>query len=156
MLWVTHTTAHFADEKTSMEEDGNESIDVTTVKARIGTGYKNSFSIDYLDGVGVSVMGFPWAVTEHFGNDKEMIARVDMVQDVAAGSSLPWDPQSWAPMFDATTSIGSTLFFKEPRLHASSNRPSNPSQRHRTTKDWIHICSRGPRNCFGSGCRHHQ
>jgi len=116
MSWVTHTTAHFADEKAPMEEDGNESIEVTAVKARIGTGYKNSFSIDYLDGVGVSAMVFPWAVTEHFGNDKEMIAGVDMAPDVAAGSSLPWDPQSWAPMFDAATSIGSTLFFKEPRL----------------------------------------
>ena len=116
MSWVTHTTGNFADEKVSLEKDEIESIDITAVKARIGTRFKNSFSIDYLDGVGVSAMGFPWAVTEHFGNEKEMIARVDVAPNVAAGSSLPWDPESWAPMFDAATSIGSTLFFNEPRL----------------------------------------
>ena len=114
--WVTHTTGSFVDEEGPLEEDADKSIDVAAIKARIGTRFKNSFSIDYLDGVGVSAMGFPWAVTEHFGNEKEMIARVDVAPDVAARSSLSWDPQSWAPIFDAATSIGSTLFFNEPRL----------------------------------------
>ena len=116
MSWVTHTTGRFVDEQGPLEDDANKSIDVAAVKATIGTRFKNSFSIDYLDGVGVSAMGFPWAVTEHFGNEKEMIARVDVAPDVAAGSSPSWDPQSWAPIFDAATSIGSTLFFNEPRL----------------------------------------
>lgn len=114
--WVTHTTGRFVDKEGHFEEDANKSVDVAAVKARIGIQFKNNFSIDYLDGVGVSAMGFPWVVTEHFGNEKEMIARVDVAPDVAAGSSLSWDSQSWAPIFDAATSIGSTLFFNEPRL----------------------------------------
>lgn len=61
-------------------------------------------------------MGFPWAVTEHFGTVKEMIAKIDVAPDFAADSPLDWDPESWAPIFDAATSIGSTLFFNEPRL----------------------------------------
>ena len=60
-------------------------------------------------------MGFPWVVTEHYGNIKEMIARVD-VAPATEGSVLPWDPNSWAPILDAATSIGSTLFFDSPRL----------------------------------------
>jgi len=61
-------------------------------------------------------MGFPWAVTEHFGTVKEMIAKIDVAPDFAADSPLDWDPESWAPIFDAATSIGSTLFFNKPRL----------------------------------------
>ena len=114
--WVTHTTGHFAAEDASLADNVKCSVDVAAVKARIGSKLKNSFSIDYLSGVGVSAMGFPWAVTEHFGNETEMIARVDVAPDVVAGSPLPWDPQSWAPIFDAATSVGSTLFFNEPRL----------------------------------------
>lgn len=61
-------------------------------------------------------MGFPWAVTEHFGNLKEMIARVDVAPDVKSESPLPWDAHSWAPMLDAATSVGSTIFFDDPKL----------------------------------------
>ncbi len=114
--WVTHTTGRFTDVEDSSVEEKDTTIDVATIKARIGTQFKNTFSIDYLDGVGVSAMGFPWAVTEHFGNPQEMIARVDVAPDLAADSSLPWDPHSWAPMLDSATSIASTLFFNEPRL----------------------------------------
>ena len=114
--WITHTTSRYGSEDLPYVEDMDTSIDVEAIKARIGTQLKNSFSIDYLSDVGVSAMGFPWAVTEHFGTLKEMIAKVDVAPDVAQGSPLPWDPQSWAPVFDSATSIGSTLFFNDPRL----------------------------------------
>lgn len=45
-----------------------------------------------------------------------MIARVDVFPDTTADTSLPWDTASWAPILDAATSIGSTLFFSNPRL----------------------------------------
>ena len=45
-----------------------------------------------------------------------MIAHVDVSPDSGADNSLPWDTSSWAPILDAATSIGSTLFFSTPRL----------------------------------------
>ncbi|RAL13374.1 type I polyketide synthase [Aspergillus homomorphus CBS 101889] len=111
--WVTHTTARWESTPTSSSP---ARVDVEATKARIGTRLRDDFSIDYLDKVGVSAMGFPWAVTEHYGNTKEMIARVDAAPSVAADGELPWDASSWAPILDAATSVGSTIFFNEPRL----------------------------------------
>ena len=45
-----------------------------------------------------------------------MIARVDVSPDTTEGAPLPWDKSSWAPILDAATSIGSTLYFGTPRL----------------------------------------
>ena len=45
-----------------------------------------------------------------------MIARVDVSPDTTGDTPLPWDKSSWAPILDAATSIGSTLFFSTPRL----------------------------------------
>lgn len=110
--WVTHTTAQW----TAKPQAKPEPIDIDAAKARIGTQLADNFSIDYLDKVGVSAMGFPWAITQHYGNLKEMICRVDAAPDVADDAELPWDPSSWAPVLDAATSVGSTIFFNEPRL----------------------------------------
>ncbi|KAI9928670.1 hypothetical protein ASPWEDRAFT_36436 [Aspergillus wentii DTO 134E9] len=110
--WVTHTTARW--EKQNNTPDAP--VDVEATKARIGTRLRDDFSIDYLDKVGVSAMGFPWAITEHYGNTKEMIARVDAAPAVPADGELPWDASSWAPILDAATSVGSTIFFDQPRL----------------------------------------
>ncbi|KAI4126609.1 MAG: hypothetical protein LQ338_003659 [Usnochroma carphineum] len=116
LSWVTHTTGRFTDEEISWIDEMEIATDIVAIKAGIGSQLKDTFSVDYLASVGVSAMGFPWAVQEHFGNEKEMIARVDVAPDVASGSALPWDSGSWAPILDSATSIGSTLFFKEPRL----------------------------------------
>lgn len=110
--WLTHTTTQWSSEQLS--SDGH--IDIAAVKMRIGTRLSDNFSIDYLDKVGVSAMGFPWAITEHYGNTKEMIARVDVAPTVNGDASLPWDSSSWAPILDAATSVGSTIFFNKPRL----------------------------------------
>ncbi len=115
--WVTHTTGSWSSEA-SVAGD-RQKLSVAAIQARIGTKLADNFSIEYLDKVGVSAMGFPWAVTEHYRNLKEMMARVDVAPDAAedlAAEDLPWESHSWAPMLDAATSVGSTLFFNEPKL----------------------------------------
>lgn len=115
--WMTHTTGQWSAEIRSVATNGGtKRLDVPAIKARIGTKLADNFSIDYLAKVGVSAMGFPWAVTEHYGNLKEMIARVDVAPEVAEDSVLPWNACSWAPILDAATSVGSTLFYNEPKL----------------------------------------
>ncbi|KAL8747978.1 MAG: hypothetical protein Q9190_000190 [Brigantiaea leucoxantha] len=78
--WVTHTTGRFADEEMSWIDETDTAADITAIKANIRSQLKDTFSIDYLAGVGVSAMGFPWAVQEHFGNEKEIIAKVSSVE----------------------------------------------------------------------------
>ncbi|KAF7594848.1 hypothetical protein BBP40_008178 [Aspergillus hancockii] len=114
LSWTTHTTA--ALERESASGAASLPMDIEATKLRIGNKLANDFSIKYLDKVGVSAMGFPWAITEHYGNTKEMIARVDVAPSISDDTALPWDPQSWAPILDAATSVGSTIFFNEPRL----------------------------------------
>ncbi|KAF2999438.1 t1pks [Curvularia kusanoi] len=112
--WVTHTTAQWNSKPLAISD--SHTMNIEAVKARIGTKLPDNFSIDYLDKVGVSAMGFPWAVTQHYGNTAEMIARVDVAPEVTETGSLPWDSASWAPILDAATSVGSTIFFDDPRL----------------------------------------
>lgn len=113
--WMTHTAGQWSAEIPSVAS-GAQKLDIPAIKARIATKLADDFSIDYLGKVGVSAMGFPWAVMEHYGNLKEMIARVDVAPDAAEDSVLPWDAYSWAPFLDAATSVGSTLFFNNPKL----------------------------------------
>ncbi|EPE32134.1 Malonyl transacylase ACP-bd [Glarea lozoyensis ATCC 20868] len=114
--WVTHTTASTVAEPASDIPAYGADINIPSIRARIGTELKTSFSIDYLSGVGVPAMGFPWAVTRHVGNTKEMLVLVDVSPETANDATLPWSATSWAPIFDAATSIGSTLFYETPRL----------------------------------------
>ena len=114
--WLTHTSANALAEFTADTPPYGTDIDVAQIKSRIGTELKPTFSIDYLSDVGVPAMGFPWAVTHHVGNTKEMLATVDACPALASGTALPWSATSWAPIFDAATSIGSTLFYEAPRL----------------------------------------
>ena len=119
--WVTHTTGSWSSE-ISCIADERQILDIRTIKTRIGTKLAGNFSIEYLAKIGVSAMGFPWAVTEHYGNLKEMIARVDVAPDVEGllVKDLPWEPKSWAPILDAATSVGSTLFFNDPKLRMAA------------------------------------
>ena len=114
--WLTHTTANAVTQSHGDIPACGFDIDVPSIQARLGTELKPSFSIDYLASVGVPAMGFPWAVTKHVGNNKEMLARVDVSPATVANTPLPWSATSWAPIFDAATSIGSTLFYETPRL----------------------------------------
>ncbi len=60
---VTHTTGRYGDDE-GLSED--EVVDVAAAKARIGDKLKDTFSIDYLAGVGVSAMGFPVSIPSFF------------------------------------------------------------------------------------------
>lgn len=113
--WITHTTC-FWGSKDCCSQPERATYDVDAIKAHIGTRPANNFSIDYLDKVGVSGMGFPWAVDEHYGNLEEMIAHVDVAPEVASGVQLSWDENSWAPLLDSAISVSSTIFFDQPRL----------------------------------------
>lgn len=119
MSWVTHTTGHWNLSNTSCDDEEHmTSVDIESAKKRIGAVLPSSFSIDYLAKVGVSAMGFPWTITEHHGNLKEMLARVDADPSTLndGKTALPWDMWSWAPLLDAATSVGSTIFFDDPKL----------------------------------------
>ncbi|KAG8156339.1 hypothetical protein KVR01_013791 [Diaporthe batatas] len=121
MSWVTHTTGHWRSSNEGGDEGHKAVIDVEEAKKRINTVLPSNFSTDYLAKVGVSAMGFPWAITEHYGNLKEMLARVDADPSTPNSSNgkadtLPWDAWSWAPLLDAATSVGSTIFFDNPKL----------------------------------------
>ncbi|KAI0110932.1 6-methylsalicylic acid synthase [Nemania sp. FL0031] len=111
--WVTHTTGRL---KRTPVLDPIPWIDIDAAKKRIQDVLPHDFSIKYLDRVGVSAMGFPWAVTEHYGSLTEMVARVDVAPSIASEAMLPWDPSSWASLLDAATSVGSTIFFDNPKL----------------------------------------
>ena len=114
--WLTHTTAEIKHQNALKRND----INVGDVATRIGNKIKSTFVIDYLASVGVPAMGFPWVVDEHFSSEQEMLAKVNVSPSTDSSSPLPWDGDSWAPVLDAATSIGSTIFSKPPRLRMPS------------------------------------
>ncbi|KAH8693010.1 polyketide synthase [Talaromyces proteolyticus] len=118
--WQTHTTGCWSTIEAA-EMRVPYKLDIKLKKAVIGQRLSNTFSVDYLSNIGVSSMGFPWIVLEHFGNQDEMIALVDVAPEVDRTASLPWDPHSWAPILDSATSVGSTLFASKPRLRMPSH-----------------------------------
>ncbi|KAF2749695.1 polyketide syntase 2 [Sporormia fimetaria CBS 119925] len=111
--WLTHTTGKL---DSICQDREVQNLDISSITLRIGQELSKTFTIDYLSAVGVPDMGFPWTVVSHFGTTDEMIAKVDVCPSKEDGKDFPWDAASWAPVFDAATSIGSTLFFNEPRL----------------------------------------
>jgi 6-methylsalicylic acid synthase len=111
--WLTHTTGKH---ESQFNADLPTKIDIASVTKRIGAELSKTFTIDYLAAVGVPDMGFPWTVVSHWGTTEEMIAKVDVSPETKVGQAFPWHASSWAPVFDAATSIGSTIFFNEPRL----------------------------------------
>lgn len=108
--WLTHTTAQL-----SSSNCGDVQLDIGATKLRLKTQLKASFSTDYLSSVGVPDMGFPWKVLEHYGDGEEMLSKVDTAPEYT-DAIIPWSRTSWAPILDAATSIGSSIFYKEPIL----------------------------------------
>ncbi|RMZ77839.1 hypothetical protein DV737_g4178, partial [Chaetothyriales sp. CBS 132003] len=109
--WQLNTKTQLAQaRKVTLEE----LVDLSEVRKRLPTRLANSFSVDYLAKVGVSDMGFPWKVLEHFEDDHEMLAKVHADPD--STSSPHWNGTSWASILDAATSISSTVFYKVPLL----------------------------------------
>ncbi|POS71162.1 beta-ketoacyl synthase domain-containing protein [Diaporthe helianthi] len=115
--WVEHSSARWSKPEKLPIEPTTTTYDIAAIKKRIGTVLPNGFAWEYLQKIGVSGIAFPWQVVEHYGNEKEMIARVDMDPD---SDSISWDPYSWGPLLDAATSVGSTIFFKEARMRIVS------------------------------------
>ncbi|KAK9774880.1 putative 6-methylsalicylic acid synthase [Seiridium cardinale] len=113
--WVAHSSCQWS--KADPDASSSQRFDVKAIKERIGTLLPKTFAVDYLTKIGVEGIAFPWQVIEHYGNTKEMIAKVDM--DPAA-NDLSWDSRSWAPILDAATSVGSSIFFAEPKLRIVS------------------------------------
>ena len=93
-------------------------VDISAVRERISTKLPDSFAVDFLSSIGVSGIAFPWKVTEHYGNDVEMLAEVDILP---GQDTLPWDEYSWAPVLDAATSVGSSIFFTKKSLRIISS-----------------------------------
>lgn len=112
--WVDHSSARWSKPDILPSEP---IYDIAGIKKRIGTILGNGFAWEYLQKIGVSGIAFPWQVVEHYGNEKEMMVRVDMNPD---SNSMPWDPYSWGPLLDAATSVGSTIFFNEARMRIVS------------------------------------
>ena len=110
--WVVNTTAHVSSFVTELTSP--TAYDISAIKGRLLYQLKNSFTEDYLANVGVTEMGFPWKVLEHFGNEHEMLARVHA--DPNSSPSKHFHGKSWASILDAATSISSTIFFKKPLL----------------------------------------
>lgn len=112
--WIEHSSARWS----RPDNPPTEPVyDIPAIKKRIGTVLGNGFAWEYLQKIGVSGIAFPWQVAEHYGNEKEMMVRVDMDPD---SDSMPWDPYSWGPLLDAATSVGSTIFFNEARMRIVS------------------------------------
>lgn len=112
--WVDHSSARWSKPKNRPTEP---TYDIAGIKRRIGTVMGNGFAWEYLQKIGVSGIAFPWQVVEHFGNEKEMMVRVDVDPGTDA---MSWDPYSWGPLLDAATSVGSTIFFNEARMRIVS------------------------------------
>lgn len=112
--WITHSSARW---DTQALPQKPIPIDIKAIQQRIGTKLPNDFSINYLTKVGVSGIAFPWAVTEHYGNAKEMMVRVDVDPD---NSKVVWDSSSWAAILDAASSVGATVFFGDAKLRIVS------------------------------------
>lgn len=108
--WLTNTTARVSQTENSFTA---ADVSIPELKARLETRLSPSFTIDYLATLGVKDMAFPWKVLEHIENESEMLATVDAAPE--AGPVLPWDEDSWAPILDAATSIGSTILHREPK-----------------------------------------
>ena len=114
--WLTHTSAEIKYQNTLEMID----INIGEVAARLDNKLKSTFVTDYLASVGVPAMGFPWIVDEHFSTKQEILAKFNVSPSTHCSSPLPWDGGSWAPVLDAATSIGSTLFSDPPRLRMPS------------------------------------
>jgi 6-methylsalicylic acid synthase len=112
--WLTHTTATWSPGASLRMEMSDLNISEFRTRKQL----LDSFAVNYLSSVGVPEMGFPWKVIEHYGDESEMLARVDVAPD---RELVDWDPSSWAPLLDAATSIGSCIFFDIPRLRMPSH-----------------------------------
>ena len=113
--WVQHANCRLS--RIGSRSDLPVLHDIQATQRRIGTRLADTFAVDFLSSIGVSGIAFPWKVLAHYGNEEEMIVKVDMMPD---HDEVPWDKFSWAPLIDAATSVGSSIFFTKPTLRIIS------------------------------------
>lgn len=113
--WIPHASCKWASDGLTTRPP--PAIDLDAIQSRIGTRLPDTFAVDFLASIGVSGIAYPWRVTEHYGNESEMLVKVKML---AEGDECSWDPFSWAPLVDAATSVGSSIFFTKPTLRIIS------------------------------------
>lgn len=109
--WLVNTTTQICEINSEAQLD---EVSIDEMRQRVSKPLSDSFSIDYLANVGVSEMGFPWKVLEHFEAKDEMLAKVNA--DPTTDVSRHFGGSSWASILDAATSVSSTLFYQEPLL----------------------------------------
>ncbi|KAJ4302628.1 hypothetical protein N0V90_001517 [Kalmusia sp. IMI 367209] len=112
--WTEHSSCRWRKEDMITYHN---SYDIDEIKARTCTKLQTGFAWDFLQRLGVSGIAYPWAVLQHFRNDKEMIVKIDVDPK---NDIVTWDPYSWAPLLDAATSVGSSIFFSKPKLRIVS------------------------------------
>jgi 6-methylsalicylic acid synthase len=112
--WIEHGTAkHYTFDMTIYQQR----YSLPALQQRIGRQLPKNFAWEYLQKIGVSGIAFPWAVLEHFGNNREMLVKMDMDPN---SESISWSKDSWAPFLDAATSVGSSIFFESVRMRIVS------------------------------------
>ena len=113
-LWTIHSSCR----SDSIEPCSDAAtLDIAAIQKRIGQILPRDFALEYLEKIGVEGLAFPWIVIEHYGNSKEMLAKVD-VDPESNGDTQ--EVCSWAPLLDAATSVGATIFFDDPRMRIVS------------------------------------
>lgn len=112
--WTDHVSCKWSKEDTAVYE---QTYDIKLIGKRINTKLSNTFAFEYLQKIGVSGIAYPWSVLSHYGNEKEMLVQVDMDPE---RNTITWDVHSWAPILDAATSIGSSVFFDDPKMRIVS------------------------------------
>ncbi|KAJ4991652.1 PKSN polyketide synthase for alternapyrone biosynthesis protein [Stagonosporopsis vannaccii] len=112
--WIEHSAARFETIDATVHQ---QTYSISDIQKRLSTRLPDSFTWNYLQSIGVTGVAFPWAVLEHFGNEMEMLVKMDMDP---SSQLLSWDGGSWAPFLDAATSVGSSIFFKSVRMRIVS------------------------------------
>jgi 6-methylsalicylic acid synthase len=113
--WIIHSSAQVNSANVSALA---HTYSIPDLEASTNIQLPKDFAWQYLQSIGVSGIAFPWAVLEHYGDERKMLVRVDMNPDA---DSLSWNNASWAPFLDAATSIGSSVFYKDIRLRIVSS-----------------------------------
>ncbi|KFA45404.1 hypothetical protein S40293_09902 [Stachybotrys chartarum IBT 40293] len=136
--WLVNTTGRVI---STVGDARPERLDLEKLQTRLPEKLAETFSIDYLDKVGVPEMGFPWAVTSHRAlGDDEFLACVETNPNQAESQGLN---DLGASIMDAATSIASTIFFKDPllRMPTAVDRIIKYGQLETLAQGWIH-CKR--------------
>ncbi|KAF2022913.1 polyketide synthase [Setomelanomma holmii] len=112
--WIKHAAAKYSTADVTSYE---QTYSISAIRKRMNNELPTSFAWAYLQQIGVSGIAYPWGVLEHFGDEKQMLVKMDMDP---SSEAISWDATSWAPFLDAATSVGSSIFYKNVRMRIVS------------------------------------